>query len=128
MTQLDTALQGMDLTPEQERLVREYVSSRTKRANVNSNKVKATITLGDGTPLTLGIGKKSGYVRVYGLRNRLPIALPVAKWEQIFEATGMIRDFIAKNSEHFDSAPAAVVAENNAVVAENKSARKRVRK
>ena|SRR3990167_9457369 len=105
MTQLDKALEGLALTKEQEQRIREYVASKTKRYSVNSNRATATITLADGTQLTLGIGKKLGNVRVYGLRNRLPIALPVARWEQVFEASGMIRDFIAKNAEHFVGAP-----------------------
>lgn len=120
MTQLDTALKELDLSPEQEARVREYIAFRTKRTNVNSNKVTTKVTLSDGTELTFGIGKKLGNVRVYGLRNRLPIALPVARWEQIFEATGMIRDFIAKNSEHFEGAPN--------VVEDDAKPRKRVRK
>lgn len=117
--QLDQALEA--LTPEQAALVRQYIASKTKRYNVNSNKVKATITLHDGTELVLGIGKKLGNIRIYGLRNRLPVALPVAKWEQVFEAMPLIRDFIAKNSEHFEGA--STVAEGDA-----KPARKRSRK
>lgn len=105
MTQLDTALNGLGLSPEQEACVREYFAKHTKRYKVNSNKVTVPITLADGTQLVLGIGKKLGNVRVYGLRNRLPIALPVARWEQVFEAMPMIRDFIAKNSEHLAGAP-----------------------
>ena len=65
MTQLDSALAGLDLSPEQEASVRAYVASKTKRYNVNSNKVTAKITLSNGTELTLGIGKKLGNVRVW---------------------------------------------------------------
>ena len=121
MTQLDTALAGLDLSPEQEARVRAYVASKTKRYNVNSNKVTAKITLSNGTELTLGIGKKLGNVRVYGLRNRLPIALPVARWEQVFEAMPMIRDFIAKHSENLENASTQVEGDAKP----SKSSRKR---
>ena len=120
--QLDSALAALGLTPEQEDRVRAYVASKTKRYAVNSNKVTAALTLGDGTQLTLGIGKKLGNIRVYGLRNRLPIALPVARWEQIFEAEPMIRDFVAKHSEHLTGAPN--VAEDDVKPTSRKRSRK----
>ncbi|HLB41846.1 MAG TPA: hypothetical protein VJN02_03145 [Gammaproteobacteria bacterium] len=84
----------------------------------NSNAVKATVELADGTKLQFGIGRKSKMVRVYGLRAEgkrdLPVALTVESWHQLAEALPGLLDFIAKNANAFQNeTPNEVLSQND---------------
>ena|SRR3990167_7738951 len=84
----------------------------------NSNAVKATVELADGTKLQFGIGRKSKMVRVYGLREEgkrdLPVALKVESWYQLAEALPRLLDFITKNANTFQNEAPDEIAETPA--------------